>query len=1566
MKEVLKKIVTMFLVMMLLINSSAMLIISEAVDEIQILTNNKNVQFIAYFKDDSGNRVSKISKELNSDDMKLYLELSVEKEGYLENANITLKNSNFVFDTQNQIDGISQISEDSLNVDYIGAGETKKFEIKVQAKKNESYNLELLEQETQIELKANYVNSQSSNTEITTTRRVQWEQTSPYNDENSGVEINQKVITNTNAIYDGQEKRILQLEVENKLNGNEYPVKNTKLELAMPKVNGENPEKVLVNSIQRGLTTTRELTEEDYSYDEEKIIINSANEATEENTVEWKQDGEDKYIVTYIFNKVDNIEEQELNAKIELNLYDSKKTKITAENSIELDQGEKNSIISTEILNAEDEIYKEKLYEEKQREITENVKINVNCLKVMANIELQEESNENLETKQISINKNNMLEILGEEGIIEVLDSNTENKIAEINKDTEADENGDIEIKTNDVDAIKIKTSEPQKVGTINIKAIKIIKEEQENKIKQMQEISYAIVGKNINRFETKIKLNETQTEAVLEINKDSLNTMQENEIEAKVILKENSEANDLYKNPTIEIELPEQVEQAEITNINKMYADNFNISKYDIEEKNGRKIIKVKLVGEDTKYVENIICGPTVVLNLKLTLNKLAKTSTEKIKMNYTNEKAKGYKDNAQTGAEEKEIQITSPTGIITTNKIKELDVNTIGEEENKNVKIEVGQEEKQATVEKEVINNTGDKVENVVISGRFATDGKDNNMGVVLASAVGVSGIENAKVYYTEKEDATEDLNDSNNKWTTEASTNAKNYKVVIDQMEATDTVNITYKEKIPSSLSYNKNAVETYAITYDENSNGTSQQVNGTNVNLTTGTGPDLNVTLTAQVGGDNIANGDEVKQGEVIKYIAKVTNNGTEEAENVTVKGLVPDGTVYLGIVDDYVYNYDQYYNEEPNKKEYDERISKIGVGETKEISYEVRVKNENSVVGNSGTNKITINYNDIVKESNEMKVKYALGKIIVTVKCVQDLSVNINSYDNVKYQIILENMTSEKIEKLEISEEHSEYMKLGKIWQENVEESKQNIENKDGTYYVKNLQIGEKVILGAIYNCDKIKEENLSQVKYVIKDGDTQYRSNVFYKKANSSKYVDVIQTSKTEGEYVKVGDSIEYILNIVGYNIDDEDKINISDSLPGELTLEKVYVGNDEITDYTYGNDKMLNLKTSIKNGENKPIKVIVKVNYQENLTEDVEIIHKFDLSFGVDFYHTNTIKNILQKNKQTDPDNPTTEKYTIAGIAWNDENENGIKDENEKLLQNIPVYLYNVKTSKLISNTKVFTDETGKYRINNVEKGDYLVLFDYDISKYKLTTYKVNGVQESKNSDVVVGKITINGEEKSYAVSDKITITDRSIANINIGLIELKTLDVKIQKSIKRVIAQDSTNTTVYDYNEESLAKVELNAKKVAGTTVIVEYEIKVTNVGEVDAYVRKIKDYMPQDMVFKSELNKDWYINGKDLYTSTLANKKLKAGETATINLTLTKGMTASNVGLINNKAEISEIYTEDELKENNIENNVDNAQLIVSIKTGTFIMYSVIAVLVLALVLICMVYIIRKKNI
>ena len=73
----------------------------------------------------------------------------------------------------------------------------------------------------------------------------------------------------------------------------------------------------------------------------------------------------------------------------------------------------------------------------------------------------------------------------------------------------------------------------------------------------------------------------------------------------------------------------------------------------------------------------------------------------------------------------------------------------------------------------------------------------------------------------------------------------------------------------------------------------------------------------------------------------------------------------------------------------------------------------------------------------------------------------------------------------------------------------------------------------------------------------------------------------------------------------------------------------------------------------------------------------------------------------------------------------------------------------------------------------------------------------------------------------------------------------------------------------------------------------------------------------------------------------------------------------MNASNVGLINNKAEIMEIYTEDTLKEKNTEDNIDNAQLIVSIKTGEFIKYSLITILAILFICILTITFIRKKE-
>ena len=57
--------------------------------------------------------------------------------------------------------------------------------------------------------------------------------------------------------------------------------------------------------------------------------------------------------------------------------------------------------------------------------------------------------------------------------------------------------------------------------------------------------------------------------------------------------------------------------------------------------------------------------------------------------------------------------------------------------------------------------------------------------------------------------------------------------------------------------------------------------------------------------------------------------------------------------------------------------------------------------------------------------------------------------------------------------------------------------------------------------------------------------------------------------------------------------------------------------------------------------------------------------------------------------------------------------------------------------------------------------------------------------------------------------------------------------------------------------------------------------------------------------------------------------------------------------------------EIYTEDTLKEKNTEDNIDNAQLIVSIKTGEFIKYSLITILAILFICILTITFIRKKE-
>ena len=114
----------------------------------------------------------------------------------------------------------------------------------------------------------------------------------------------------------------------------------------------------------------------------------------------------------------------------------------------------------------------------------------------------------------------------------------------------------------------------------------------------------------------------------------------------------------------------------------------------------------------------------------------------------------------------------------------------------------------------------------------------------------------------------------------------------------------------------------------------------------------------------------------------------------------------------------------------------------------------------------------------------------------------------------------------------------------------------------------------------------------------------------------------------------------------------------------------------------------------------------------------------------------------------------------------------------------------------------------------------------------------------------------------------------------------------------------------------------------------------MKITNNGSVAGYAKNIEDNLPATLTFNSEMNKDWYKSGTKIYNTSLANTLIKPGESKEVTLVLTKTMTESNTGLINNKASISVSSNVDGIEDKN--NNDSQANVIISVSTGALVSY------------------------
>ena len=803
MREVLKKAIAILVVMLMLVNSSALTLISAAADNIE----KNNCSFDVYFKDENGNKVKSIDAKMNEEDLKLYIQISVKQQG-LFNGDIVLNDANFKFKPEFTDNSISKIEDNKVYLNQINAGETKEIEVGIELLTDSSFDVSLINKESKIGLEGIYRDSKEKDISVTGERTVQINMVSPYTDIETDpttcIDLNQEVITNKIANYNGEEKRIIQVEVTSGIKGNLTPIKTSKIQVQAPMISNKYPE-TIVTANKNLVTNGKSLTQDNWNYDKEKGIatIEVENTPSEDNKIVWTKNGEDKYIVTFIYDKDVEIEEEKIETNSEIELYENGQTKVEATAETELDNEEKDGIVRTEVEQSENSIYKGKIYSGVSRDITYTTVIGANLANTVNEVNVTENEQQingkNIDStyKQTIINKANMENVLGEEGTITILNGADATTIATINDGLEEDENGNIVVTYPEgIKAIKIITSEVKNTGDIRITTTKEIGQIGKEISKDATEIETKVEGTTkeeniveIPETESKIELKETTTEATLQVNKTELSTMSTNDVEMRVVLKSRDENNDLYENPTLRIELPTTIEKAEIKSVQLVDEDELKVVSSNVVDGH---IIEVQLSGRQTNYKDKAIEGAIVIINADITLNKKAPNSQEKIGLTVTNTE--------KVATDEKGINFVSYAGLVTVNKVGSYGIEIINNEGNSEATIPL--QNTGSTVESEIINNEDNEITDVKVLGTFPTEGaKEGNNLDVTVGEVKVTGAENAKVYYSENENATNDLENKDNNWTETIADGkkVKKYLVEIPTLATKQNVGTLYEMKV-----------------------------------------------------------------------------------------------------------------------------------------------------------------------------------------------------------------------------------------------------------------------------------------------------------------------------------------------------------------------------------------------------------------------------------------------------------------------------------------------------------------------------------------------------------------------------------------------------------------------------------------------------------------------------------------------------------------------------------------------------------------------------------------------
>lgn len=1656
-------------------------------------TTNENVEFDVYY--DGGKHT--VSADVNAEDTKLNIALNVKKAGYLKDAVVDFSDTNFKIAKTEESDNIQAVDAENKKISFnqINNGENVTETINIALDKKDEISEDMFDRDNTIKFTGTYVNAKGEEVAVKKDIVVHTSWTASTAKAKFDYEITKYIPYSANNVS----KLITQGKITSYVENSVLPIKNTNIEVNAPKINNKYPETVTVvansTNATNGDANGDNFSKNNWSYDSTtgKITITVNNNAVN-GKIQWAKNTADEFIVTYIYSSdvyeavKDSVTRVTYDASSSMNLYvQSGVNKVSAHVDGFEDQTKKIGDIVEFTSNATQSISKGYIYNnknatdenKKETEYVAKYTAHVSYADVIDAIVLKQDVDQFVTAngseqsttvggvnyaynKTLAISKQEFDKVFGENGEITILNE-TGTTLATINKDTEVKDNKIVvNLVPFNTNSITIKTSKPQAEGNVIFEITKALAKNIEystNQLKSFTQIKTSVTGtaKNsdidiVSTESTKnVDLTEPTQKASITTSNNRLSTIVKNEnVEIKVTLENDSADDTMYTNPKIKITFPENIETINVKDCKVYFDDELEIDNDSIksyENNDGTKTLEFKLKGTQTKYNNAAAKGATVVLTTDITLNTLTPTTNTQITAEITNG------DSTVTNVST-DVKYIAPSGVVTTNSMTGYNgdekIEVINGESQKAL-IPTKAEQKEVTFTMNVINNYENTLDHVVVLGRTPfKDNKDvstslslgSNITMPLTSGLTVTGVDASKVtiYYSENGEATTDLSNSQNGWTTSVTdyTKIKSYMIVLNEdyaMNGGDTITFTYKATLPANLDYDQEVYENYGVFFNNNkTSGTiTDKAIATKIGFTTGSIAKLDAKLTSTIG-----EGASVKSGEILEYELTINNTGVVDAENTTVEIKLPSELSFIPQDgDDYTYKvpedeeYDESRYEEllnlPENEvidltKYENLISELQQYEDNDGDSEVLKINLGKITANS-TLKKTLKFRAQSDETKKVELKATVGYSDM-------ISVETNTVSNIIEKVYFDTQIGSKYKSLKEGETYSFQIAL-RSSQYNYELENESIDNSRKNTVV-TITLPDELEYDSIkltrFNEDTFEEDDITSTanvkvsgrKVTVKVGDVDGErgktliintkvgklANEVYKKevtitsnikADDTETeniddisvtinkpgINVAQTANIPtGTTISAGEDFAYTFTIQNLSDIYLNDVEFTDALPTEVTfkyLEIVYEDGTIDSSFNINSDGSINTKFYLSAGQKVTINVHVVANSIEN---DTNISNKAKFTHeDIKEVETNSVAHIIkhfEKNDvNVDPDDNNKETRKVIGTVWVDANKDGVKDANEQRVSGVKVLLLNNNTSNIAMNSNneqciTTTGTDGSYMFNNVPQGKYSVIFFYDSAKYSPTTYKKSGVSEEQNSDAIDKTVNYEGKDQIAAVTEEIVLAYKNQFNIDLGIVEDAKFDLKLDKVVQAITVNNGKNTKEHVYNSK-LAKLDFESKYANTSSMVVEYKFTITNEGGIAGYVKKLADYLPEELKFNSELNKDWY-EGKDgvIYNASLANTIINPGESKEVTLILTKNMNGDDdFGLINNSAEIYETSNDygaldiDSTPGNKATNEDDysTANVLTSVKTGDVVIYTTLIITIITIVGVG-IYMIKKK--